>query len=140
VTVTRPLPQPDQETEVFWEAAKQGKLMIQHCEACNRSQFYPRYFCTECAGDVQWIEASGRGTVYTYSIVRQNGTPPFDALVPYVLAMIDLPEGVRMMGNVVGVPVEAVAVGLPVLVDFVRETDDVWLPMWRPDPGAEATP
>ena len=72
--------------------------------------------------------------------MRQSGTPPFDALVPYVLAMIDLPEGVRMMGNVIGVPVDSVAVGLPVLVDFVRETDDVWLPMWRPDPGAEATP
>jgi uncharacterized OB-fold protein len=140
VTITRPLPFPDQETEVFWDSAKQGKLMIQRCDPCDRTQFYPRYFCTECAGDVQWIQASGRGTVYTYSVVRQNGTPPFDTLVPYVLAMIDLEEGVRMMGNIVDIPVDEVAIGLSVVVDFIRETDDIWLPMWRPSNGTQASP
>jgi uncharacterized OB-fold protein len=131
VTDTRPLPLPDQDTEVFWSGAKNGKLMIQRCATCERTQFYPRYFCAACAGDVEWIEASGRGSVYTYTIVRQNATAPFDTLVPYVLAMIDLEEGVRMMGNVVGVPVEEVGIGMEVEVDFVRETDEIWLPMWR---------
>jgi len=131
VTTTRPLPLPDQDTEVFWGGAKNGKLMIQRCAACERTQFYPRFFCTACAGDVEWIEASGRGSVYTHTIVRQNATPPFDTLVPYVLAMIDLEEGVRMMGNVVGVPVDDVGIGMAVEVDFVRETDEIWLPMWR---------
>ena len=129
--VTRPLPLPDQDTEAFWEGTRNQKLLVQHCASCERAQFYPRYFCTVCAGDVDWIEASGRGVVYTFSIVRQNATPPFDALVPYVLAMIDLDEGVRMMGNVTGIPVDEMRVGLPVEVHFVRETDEIWLPMWR---------
>jgi len=139
VTTTRPLPSPDQDTEVFWEGTLNGKLMIQRCMTCGRTQFYPRYFCTACAGEVEWIEASGRGEVYTYSIVRQNGTPPFDTLVPYALAMIDLEEGVRMMGNVVGVDVDDVGIGLPVVVDFVRETDEIWLPMWRSADSGDAT-
>jgi uncharacterized OB-fold protein len=75
--------------------------------------------------------------VYSFSIVRQNGTPPFDQLVPYVLAMIDLEEGVRMMGNVLDIAVDDVAIGLAVTVDFVPETDDVWLPMWRPATAAQ---
>jgi uncharacterized OB-fold protein len=72
--------------------------------------------------------------------VRQNGTPPFDTLVPYVLAMIDLEEGVRMMGNVLDIALDDVAIGLAVTVRFVPETDDVWLPMWRPATGAEPAP
>jgi uncharacterized OB-fold protein len=129
--VTRPLPLPDADTEPFWAGTRDQKLLIQHCARCERAQFYPRYFCTECAGDVEWVEASGRGTVYTYSIVRQNLTPPFDTLVPYVLAMIDLDEGARMMGNVTGIDVDDVRIGMPVEVYFARETDEVWLPMWR---------
>jgi uncharacterized OB-fold protein len=129
---TRPLPLPDQDTEVFWSGTADGRLMIQRCLDCRRAQFYPRYFCTACASDVEWVQASGRGTVYTFTIVRQNLTPPFDSLVPYVLAMIDLEEGVRMMGNVIGIPAEEARVGMPVEVTFVRETDEIWLPLWRP--------
>ena len=128
---TRPLPLPDQDTSVFWDGTRDGKLLIQRCTACGRTQFYPRYFCTLCAADIEWIEASGLGTIYTFSIVRQNGTPPFDSLVPYVLAMVDLDEGVRMMGNVVDVDVDDVAIGQRVRVDFIRETEEIWLPMWR---------
>jgi uncharacterized OB-fold protein len=129
---TRPLPLPDQDTAAFWEGARHGKLLVQRCVECRRVQFYPRYFCTACAGDVEWIEASGRGEVYSFSIVRKNGTPPFDTLVPYVLALIELDEGVRMMGNVVDVPVDDVRIGMAVEVHFARETDEIFLPMWRP--------
>lgn len=107
-------------------------MLIQRCRSCVRPQFYPRYFCTECAGDVDWIEASGRGEVHSFTIVRQNGTPPFDTLVPYVLALIELDEGVRMMGNIVDVAIDDVHIGMPVQVTFTRETDDIVLPMWRP--------
>ena len=129
---TRPLPLPEPETAPFWEATLAGKLVIQHCLRCDRRQFYPRYLCAACGGDVTWIEASGQGEVHSYTVVRQNGTPPFDALVPYVLAIIELDEGVRMMGNVVDVSVDDVRIGMPVQVSFVPETDDVVLPMWRP--------
>jgi uncharacterized OB-fold protein len=131
-SATRPLPLPEPETQPFWDATSAGKLLIQRCRACGRLQFYPRWFCARCAGDVDWIEAAGTGEVHSFTIVRQNGTPPFDALVPYVLAVIELDEGVRMMGNVAGVDVEDVSIGMPVEVTFVRETDDVVLPMWRP--------
>jgi uncharacterized OB-fold protein len=129
---TRPLPLPDQDTAAFWEGARNGKLLVQRCVECRRVQFYPRFFCTACVGAVEWIEASGRGEVYSFSIVRKNGTPPFDTLVPYVLALIELDEGVRMMGNVVDVPVDDVGIGMAVEVRFVRETDEIFLPMWRP--------
>jgi uncharacterized OB-fold protein len=132
VSTTRPLPLPNQDTEPFWQGTREGKLLIQRCTSCGRPQFYPRFFCTACAGDVEWMAASGRGTVYSFSVVRQNGTPPFDALVPYVLALIDLEEGVRMMGNVTEIPVDEVGIGLAVQVHFVRETDEIWLPLWRP--------
>jgi hypothetical protein len=129
---TRPLPLPEPETAPFWAGTDAGKLLIQRCLVCGRRQFYPRYFCAACAGDVEWIEASGLGEVHSFTIVRQNGTPPFDALVPYVLALIELDEGVRMMGNVIDVAVDDVSIGMPVQVTFARETDDVVLPMWRP--------
>ena len=129
---TRPLPQPDQDSEAFWTGTKEGKLLIQHCDHCNRMQFFPRYFCTTCAGEVRWIETAGKGEVHTFSIVRQNHTPPFNELTPYVLAIIELEEGVRMMGNVIDVPIEDVEIGMPVEVRFVAETDDIVLPLWAP--------
>lgn len=130
---TRPLPQPDQDSEVFWEGTKGGKLLVQHCAVCNRLQFFPRYFCTNCAGPVDWVDTSGKGAVHTFTIVRQNHTPPFNELVPYVLAIIDLDEGVRMMGNVIAAPIDDVAIGMRVKVRFAKETDAIWLPMWEPD-------
>jgi len=129
---TRPLPLPEPETQPFWDGTKDGTLLIQRCLVCGRRQFYPRYFCAACAGDVEWVEASGQGEVHSFTVVRQNGTPPFDTLVPYVLAVIELEEGVRMMGNIVDVDVQQVRIGMPVQVTFAPETDEIVLPMWRP--------
>jgi len=128
----RPLPQLDQDSRPYWEGTKTGRLMIQHCEPCRRVQFFPRYFCTVCAGPVEWVESAGRGVVHTFTIVRQNHTPPFNELVPYVLAIIELEEGVRMMGNVIDVAVDEVRIGMTVSARFVAETDDIWLPTWVP--------
>lgn len=129
--ITRPLPSPEPETAPFWEGANSHKLLIQRCVNCQRHQFYPRFFCGACAGDVEWVQTSGNGQVHSFTIVRQNGTPPFDGLVPYVLALIDLDEGVRMMGNVVDIAVEDVTIGMPVEVGFLTVTDTVTLPIWR---------
>jgi len=129
---TRPLPQPDQDTEAFWSGAQEGKLLIQHCPVCDRVQFFPRYFCTRCAGAVDWIETAGRGVVHTFTIVRQNHTPPFNEMAPYVLAIIELEEGVRMMGNVIDMPIDEVTIGMAVEVRFVEETDEISLPLWAP--------
>jgi uncharacterized OB-fold protein len=77
------LPTTDPETQPFWDAARDGKLLIQRCRACATAYFYPRPFCPSCwSDDVAWEEASGRAVLYTYSIVRRNDLPPFTERVP----------------------------------------------------------
>ena len=127
------LPQPDLETQPFWDACKDGKFLLRHCNACNRDHYYPRPFCPSCwSDDVSWKEASGRGNVYTYSVVHVNDLPPFHERVPYVAAIVELDEGPRVMTNVEGVAFDDVRVGMPVTVDFKPISDDVTIPVFRP--------
>ena len=81
-----------------------------------------------------WKEASGRGTLYTYSIVHVNDLPPFAERVPYVAAMVDLDEGPRVMTNVEGVPFDELRVGMPVTVEFKPISDDITIPVFRAAP------
>lgn len=117
---------------VFFEAAARGELLYQQCPACGHRQFYPRLLCTACGGDPAWATASGRGTVHTFTIVRQYGMPPFKAELPYAVAMVDLDEGVRMLGTVTGCPVESVRIGLRVEAYAVECGDGLAVPFWRP--------
>jgi len=117
---------------VFFEAAARGELLYQRCPACGHRQFYPRLLCTACGGDAGWATASGRGVVHTFTIVRQNAQPPFQAALPYAVAMIELDEGVRMMGNVTGCPVEHVRIGMRVEAYAVECGDRLAVPFWRP--------
>jgi uncharacterized OB-fold protein len=127
------LPQPDLETQPFWDACKDGKFLLRHCNACNRDHYYPRPFCPSCwSDDVSWREASGRGSVYTYSVVHVNDLPPFNERVPYIAAIVELDEGPRVMTNVEGVEFADVRVGMPVVVDFKPISDDVTIPIFRP--------
>jgi uncharacterized OB-fold protein len=99
---------------------------------CARTHFYPRPFCPHCwSDDVEWLEASGRATLYTYAIVRANGLPPFSSEVPYVAAVVDLEEGVRMMTNIVECPLEQLAIGMPLEVKF-RAAEEFSIPVFRP--------
>jgi len=127
----RVLPQPDAVNAPFWEATTRDELIVQHCVACDRYQFYPRPFCTECGGAVEWLPSTGRGTVHTFTIVRQNRTPPFKELGAYPVAIVELDEGWRMMTNLVGATPDEVRVGMPVEVHFVA-ADDLKLPFFRP--------
>jgi uncharacterized OB-fold protein len=127
------LPTPDPETQPYWDAAKEGKLLIRRCNACKRAYFYPRDFCPHCwSEDVSWEEASGRATLYTWSVVRRNDLPPWGERVPYVAAVVDLEEGPRMMTNVEGADLDALAIGMSLIVDFREETDDITAPIFRP--------
>jgi uncharacterized protein len=127
------LPTPDAETQPFWDAAREERLLIKRCNACGQPHFYPRPFCPHCwSDDVAWEEASGRGTLYTFSIVRRNDLPPFNERVPYVAAVVDLDEGVRILSNVVDCDIDDVAIGMSLEVTFRQETDDVSLPLFRP--------
>ena len=128
----KPLPRPDNVSREYWAAAARGELMVQQCSACGARQFYPRAWCTRCGGDLRWITASGRGTVHTFTVVRQYGMPPFVDELPYVVAMVELAEGPMMMGNVTGCPVDDVHIGMPVEVHFTKVDDDIAIANWRP--------
>lgn len=129
--IERPLPQPTKITQAYWDAAKENRLVIQECACCKARQFYPREFCISCLSeDIKWIECSGKGTVYTYTINRRGANPAMSDRVPYVVAAIDLDEGVRMMANIVGSPVDAVKIGSRVEVCFERISDEITLPQF----------
>jgi len=131
----RPMPRPDQVTRPYWDGTVEERLLFQECPACGHRQFYPRACCTNCLAVPEFVEASGTGTIHTFSVIRQNHVAPFRDWTPYVVAMIELDEGPRVMGNVVDVDVDDVRIGQRVEVTFVRANDDVALPFWRPAEG-----
>ena len=131
------LPAPDPSTDEWWAAAKDGRLLLKRCRACNRAHHYPRPFCPHCWSDaVEWEAASGRGTVYTFSTVRVNDLPPFGEKVPYTVAIVELDEGPRLMTNLVDCEPDDVHIGMPVEVTFRDQTDEFTLAMFRPVPSA----
>jgi len=129
---TKPLPLPDNVSAPYWQAAAEGRLLIQRCPACGNVQWYPRALCTACGGDPEWLEAAGRGTVHTFTVIRQYGMKPFRDELPYVIAMVELEEGPLVFGSVTGCDPDAVSIGMPVEVHFRRAADDVGIPYWRP--------
>ena len=135
-TQTWHLPQPDLETSEYWEAAKQGKLLVKRCTSCGTTFFYPRVYCPSCwSAETEWEQASGRGRVYTFTVVHQNDLPPFNERVPYVVAIVELEEGVRMTSNIEGVAPDEVRCDMPVQVSFreeQRDDDTVALPVFVP--------
>ncbi|GHD91557.1 DNA-binding protein [Streptomyces naganishii JCM 4654] len=97
------LPEPDAFTRAYWDATAKGRLLVRRCGACGLAHHPPREFCPYCwSEDVTWEPASGRAALYTWSVVHRNDLPPFSARTPYVAAVVELPEGPRMMTEVVG--------------------------------------
>jgi uncharacterized OB-fold protein len=128
---TRPYPVPDGDTAPFWEAARLGRLRIQRCRACGRAVFYPRAVCPHCtSAELEWIDASGRGSVHSFTVVHR-APEDFRDEAPYVVALVDLEEGVRMMARITGSEPDQVAIGLPVQVEFQRLTEEIALPCFR---------
>ncbi|MFC4609125.1 Zn-ribbon domain-containing OB-fold protein [Streptomyces maoxianensis] len=116
------LPEIDDFTRPFWDAAGDGQLLIRRCRACGRAHHYPREFCPYCwSEDVDWERASGRATLYTWSVVHRNDLPPFGARVPYTAAVVDLVEGPRMMTEIVQCPQSGLSIGMALEVTFRRE-------------------
>jgi len=96
-------PLTDEFSRVYWDAARDGTLLIQRCPACGRCQFYPRRHCAGCfAPDPEWVPASGRGQLHTYTVIRKTPNAEFAADCPYVLAVVELDEGPRMTARIVG--------------------------------------
>lgn len=129
---SRPVPAPTEETLPYWEAARDGRLIFQHCRACNYRQFYPRTLCQRCGStDLGWMDATGWGVIYTFTVVHRPPSPAFAELVPYVCAVIELDEGVRMLSNVVDCDPQRIRIGQRVRVDFLRLNDDINLPVFK---------
>jgi len=129
----RHLPVVDVETAPFWNACREHRLLLRTCNRCGTVSFYPRPFCPSCwSDDVSWVDASGRATLYTWSVVHRNDLPPFDQRVPYVAAIVELAEGPLMMTNIVDVEHDDLRIGMPLEVVFRAESDDIVIPLFRP--------
>jgi len=125
----KPLPVVDAETQPYWDGAKKHKLMLQQCQGCSKYIFYARTLCPHCHSErLTWKEVSGDGTVYTFTIARRPAGPAFKADAPYVIALIDLKEGARMMSNIVTPDVSRVKIGQKVKVTFDDVTPEITLP------------
>jgi len=128
----RPLPQPTSLTEPYWRAAHEGRLVVQGCTACGHRQFYPRPFCLHCESeDVAWQEVSGNGTLYTFTVNYRAPNAFMKTRLPYVVAMVELDEGVRMMANILGADPADLAIGKRVRVAFEKVTDEITLPQFE---------
>lgn len=138
--MTDPLPLPvpvmDRVSEPYWRAAAERRLVLCACTRCGTPMFYPRIACPSCGSDrLEWREATGAGTLYAFSVVHRAPDQAFRARVPYVIGLVDLDEGPRMMTNIVDCPVEAVRIGMRVAVCFEARTDQITLPQFRPAAG-----
>ena len=128
----KPLPTVVGETRAFWETCRRGQLLVQRCDDCQEYQWYPRGICANCwSENIKWAASSGKGTVWTYTVTYQNRTAGFDQ-GPYVLALVELEEGVRMFTNIVECEPREVTIGMPVEVTFVRATDQITIPYFKP--------
>jgi uncharacterized OB-fold protein len=128
----RPAPAGEGEFGTWYEACAEGRLLVQRCPACGHEQWYPRAVCTKCAATPEWKEVSGRGRIYTFTIIRQYHAKPYGAELPYAIAMVDLDDSpVRMFGTVTGVDVDTVRVGQPVEAYGVEFSPGRAMPYWR---------
>jgi hypothetical protein len=127
----RPAPIPDADTEPYLTAALEGRMVVQRCKACGHAQLYGRALCTACGGEVEWVAASGRGTVASFTIIRQNHSRPWRDMLPYVVALVDLEEGPRVMTNIVGCEPESVSIGLPVVARFEAVSEQAGIALFE---------
>jgi hypothetical protein len=129
MTIDRTLPTPTPDSAEFWRGCAEGDLRMQRCQQCGELNWFPRGICVNCSAvELEWVHLSGRGTVYSYSVVAR---PPNASFPPqYVLALVDLEEGPRMMTHLVNAPPEDLRIGVAVSVCFDRRTEEVSLPMF----------
>jgi len=121
------------ESKEYWEGCKNHELRIQRCKDCGAYRWYPRPMCHQCNSmNVEWVKASGKGTVYIWTVVVHPTGAVWVDEVPYTVAIVELEEGVRMLSNMVDCEPEELRVGMPVEVVFDDVTDQVTLPRFRP--------
>lgn len=120
--LVHPLVYTSWESRGYWEGAGRGELVLQRCRSCATVQHKPRAICATCmSSDIEHFVASGRGTVYTFTVTHQNQAPPFAGVCPYVMAYVELEEGPRLITHIVGCDPAEVRIGMPVAVDFQHQ-------------------
>ncbi len=119
-------PQPNLEDQEFWEGARRAELRIQHCTSCGLHQHYARFLCSHCGETtLEWVTASGLGTVYSFTVIRQNGVPPFNERVPFVVATVELDEpGARVLGAMPKCAPDTARIGMRVRAEFRPANDE----------------
>lgn len=124
----KPLPEIRPWTAPFWEGTKQGKLMLQRGKRTGKLIMYPKkYSPYDIDEELEWIESSGKGTIYTFSVVEKNAPTDFVGDLPFCVAIVELAEGVRMCTNIVGCDIEKIKIGAPVHAVFKAVTDEITL-------------
>ena len=130
----KPFIPPNDTARFFWDAAREHRLVIQHCDSCGTFVHWPQLLCPRCHGDaLSPAEVSGKGTVYSFTVVHHLFNPAFAEDVPYALVLVELAEqpGLRLLANVVGCPNEALRIGMAVEVTF-EDREGYSLPQFRP--------
>lgn len=130
----KPLPRPTPETQPYWDGCKRHELLLPRCLDCGRFHFYPRALCPHCwSRNLEWVKATGRGKLYSY-VINHRPAPGFEQDAPYVIAVVELDEGVRLMSNIVGVEPDPAKLPLDMPLEAVFEdvSPEVSLPKFRP--------
>lgn len=129
----KPLPVPAPESVPFWEAAHEHKLMVQKCGSCGHLRFPPAAHCPEClSADHDWIEVSGRGRVFSFVTYQRLYNKGWEGEIPYIVALIELDEGPRLLSNLTGIDPKDVTCDMPVKAVFDDVTPEVTLPKFAP--------
>ena len=130
---TKPVPIASPESAPFWQAAKEHRLLIPRCNACKKFWFPPSQLCPHClSADTGWEAVSGRGRIYSFVVFHRVYHPAFAGEVPYVVAIVELEEGPRMLTNIVGMPVDQVRCNMPVTVVFDDVSSELSVPKFTP--------
>ncbi|MBT6499108.1 MAG: Zn-ribbon domain-containing OB-fold protein [Deltaproteobacteria bacterium] len=132
-TPSKPDPLVNNWARPFWDGTREEKLLIQLCSDCEKHIFYPRMACPHCFSDnIKWVEASGKATIYAFTVVESNAPSPFLEDMPYVVATVILEEGVRMLTNIVECDLDALHCEQAVEVTYKKKNDEFTLPMFKP--------
>ena len=139
-TTSTPLPLPTPLSAPFWDGCRRGELLVQKCRDCGGLTFIPQVACMHCLSpELEWVRSSGRGSVYSYTVVWRPQMPAFE--VPYVVALVELDEqpGLVLLANIVQVAPDRVEIGMRVDVTFENRGDHV-VPQFRPSESVATSP
>jgi uncharacterized OB-fold protein len=126
-----PLPRPTPLSAPHWDGCREGELRVQRCDDCGTHVFIPQPACTNCFSQaLEWVATSGRGRVYSYTIVHRPVQPQFK--VPYIIGILEFEEGFHMMTNLIGLEPDDVKIGMEVEVEYVKQSDTITLPYFKP--------